>query len=92
MQLETCCPSDEDQPRPTSQVLGENCCLVKTVDLPKLLSEQWTDGAPPAQAPTLAVGRPSDALVLPSGWRPSLPVRPPPLGPPILLVKRSFLI
>jgi hypothetical protein len=92
MQVETCCPSDQDRTPPTSQLLGENCCLVKTVDLPKLLSERWTDGTPPVQAPTLAVGQPSGPLELMSGWTPSLPVRPPPLGPPIFLVKHSFLI
>jgi hypothetical protein len=92
MQLETCCPSDQGQTPPTSQLLGETCCLVKTVDLPKLLSEHWNDGTPPIQAPTLAVGQPSAAPVLVGGWTPSLPVRPPPLGPPILLVKHSFLI
>ena len=92
MQIETCCPPDQEQAPPTSQLLGENCCLVKTVDLPKLLSERWTDGTPPVQAPTLAVGQPSGPLELMSGWTPSLPVRPPPLGPPIFLVKHSFLI
>ena len=92
MQVETCCPSDQDRTPPTSQLLGENCCLVKTVDLPKLLSERWTDGTPPVQAPTLAVGQPSGPLELMSGWTPTLPVRPPPLGPPIFLVKHSFLI
>jgi hypothetical protein len=92
MQLETCCPSDQDQTPPTSQLLGENCCLVKTVDLPKLVSERWTDGTPPVHMAPLALGQPSGMLALVSGWTPSLPVRPPPLGPPILLVKYSFLI
>lgn len=93
MQLETCCPSDlEDKTPPIPQLLGESCCLVKTVDLPKLLSESSTDGTPPVHVPTLAVEQPTDGLVFVSGWTPSLPVRPPPLGPPILLVKSSFLI
>jgi hypothetical protein len=92
MQFETCCPSDQDQAPPTSQLLGENCCVVRTVDLPKLVSEYWTDGTPPVQAATLAVGLPSGTLVLVGGWTPTVPVRPPPLGPPILLLKHSFLI
>jgi hypothetical protein len=93
MQPETCCPSDLENETPAAaELLGETCCLVKTVDLPKLLSEHGSDGTPPVQAPAVAVGRPPDALELASDWAPSLPVRPPPLGPPILLVKRSFLI
>jgi hypothetical protein len=93
MQEEICCPSalDEKTP-PAAQLLGENCCVVKTVDLPKLVSEHSTDGLPPVQALALAVAQPSSTLVFPSRWAPSLPVRPPPHGPPILLVKRSFLI
>jgi hypothetical protein len=93
MQVETCCPSGlEGKTPPMSQLLGESCCLVKTVDLPKLLTEHRTDGVQPVQASYFAVGQPSRALVVLGGWKPSLPVRPPPLGPPILLVKRSFLI
>jgi hypothetical protein len=93
MQVETCCPSDLDEKTPpVSQLLGENCCLVKAVDLPKLLSEHSTAGNPPVQAAAPSVGQPSSAAVLIGGWTPSLPVRPPPVGPSILLVKRSFLI
>jgi len=93
MQEEICCPSvlDEKTP-PVTQLLGESCCVAKTVDLPKLVSEHFTDGLPPVQALALAVTAPASTFVFPSRWTLALPVRPPSHGPPILLVKRSFLI
>jgi hypothetical protein len=93
MQEEVCCPSalDEKAP-PAAQLIGEGCCVVKTVDLTKLVSENSTDGLPPVQTLALAVAQPVATLVFPRRWTPSLPVRPPPRGASILLVKRSFLI
>lgn len=93
MQEEICCPSalDEKTP-PATQLIGEGCCVVKTVDLAKLVSEHSSDGLPPVQALALAVAQPSSPLVFPRRWTPSRPVRPPPRGPSILLIKRSFLI
>ena len=93
MEQETCCPSDgEAQTAQPAQLLGENCCVVKTVDLPKLLSERWAENAAPGQ---LALAAPLifDDLVPVDRWVTTFhPVRPPPVGPPILLLKRSFLI
>ena len=93
MQLETCCPSAlEEETAPVAQVLGESCCLVKVVDLPKLLTEQRFDGAPPVHEPTVAVGPNVDDLIFVARSRPAHLVRPLPHGPPLLLLKRSFLI
>jgi len=93
MDQETCCPSDgEDQTARPAQLFGENCCVVKTVDLPKLLTERWADSAAPGQQ-ALAVTVTFDDLGLVDRWATTFhPVRPPPFGPPILLIKRSFLI
>lgn len=93
MQLETCCPSELDEKTPpAAQLLGESCCVTQTMDLPRLLSEQPSEGLSALQAPPLAPAQPCAPLVSPAGWTASIPSRPPPHGPPILLVKRSFLI
>ena len=93
MQLETCCPSDLDkEPAPGAELLGESCCVAKVVDLPKLLSEQLDDAAPALHEQALAAGFTVERLVPVGRWTPSHAVRPPPLGPPLILLKRSFLI
>jgi hypothetical protein len=93
MQRETCCPAELDEKRPpTSELVGEDCCLVKTVDLPKLLSDSSSDGTMPVQERTLAVARTSGDLLFVRRWTHGRPLRPPPLGPPLILLKRSFLI
>lgn len=93
MQLEACCPSDRHEATaPASQLLGENCCLAKVVDLPKLLSEQLADGAPRVRVPALASEATVRDLVAVGRCTSFDSVRPPPHGPPLLLLKRSFLI
>jgi hypothetical protein len=93
MEQENCCPSDADEQtaRP-AQLFGENCCVLKTVELPKLLSEHRADSAAPGQQ-SLVATLTFDHLVLVDRWATTFhPIGPPPHGPPILLVKRSFLI
>ena len=93
MRIETCCPPDlEEKTPPVAQLLGESCCLAKVVDLPKLISEHQPEGAPGVDAQPLVVRPTIVDLVIVGRWTPFHAVRPPPLGPPLLLLKRSFLI
>ena len=93
MDEETCCPShDQKQAEPMAQLREQGCCVVRTVELPKLLSEHQVDGPvrfdglPLLSAPISELPAPSAADL------PFHRVRPPPLGPPLRLLKRSFLI
>jgi len=93
MDIEVCCPSVPRESRDThSQLRAEDCCVLKSVDLQKLVTERRTDGAQPREHEALA------AMPLVGTSDPSrrqnhaLQVGPPPMGPPILLLKRSFLI
>lgn len=88
-----CCPpSDDKQAAPVAQLLDQACCVVRTVDLPKLLSDHRAESpaccdSPPLRSTvTFALPPPADLGV------PSHRVRPPPLGPPLRLLKHSFLI
>jgi hypothetical protein len=93
MEQGRCCPSDdEEQTALPAQLLDEDCCVVKTVDLPKLLSERWGESATPSQQALADTATFTD-LVLVDRWATTFhPVRPPLLGRSLLLVKRSFLI
>jgi len=93
MEVEVCCPSDRaEQTVSEAQLLTENCCLVKTVDLPKLLSEGRADSSPlheqTALPPVIVLERPE----LGDRRAQARSVGPPPVGPPMFLLKRSFLI
>lgn len=89
----TCCPAVvEKQAAPVAQLLDEGCCVVRTVDLPKLLSDHRADGPARGDSQPLLSTLTSE---LPRPHAVGLPlhrVRPPPLGPPLRLLKRSFLI
>ena len=93
MDEKACCPAgDQTQAASVSRLFDQGCCVVRTVDLPKLLSDhqadgpiRW-DGQPLVFAGAAELTRP-DAVGLPSPR-----VRPPPLGPPLRFLKRSFLI
>jgi hypothetical protein len=93
MDEEACCPpGDEKQAAPAAQLLDQGCCVVRTVDFPKLLSDHQADGparcdAQPLRSTLTSELTPPEALGLPLHR-----VRPPPLGPPLRLLKRSFLI
>ena len=100
MPAELCCPrASEAGPgaaavQPQASLREESCCLIKTVDLPRLLSEGQPDEA--AARPVMAA--PIAGLVLfgpPRGTvarRWPIGVGPPRCGPRIVLLKRSFLI
>jgi hypothetical protein len=93
MDVETCCPtSSEEKTQAETHVSEPGCCVVKTVDLRKLVAECRSEGAPPPELsgiPAMSVV----GLVLPKDPAPDVrQVRPPPVGPPLLLLKRSFLI
>ena len=65
---------------------------VETVDLGKLVAERRSEGAPPPELTAIAAA-PMPVLLLPNAAAPDVrPVRPPTVGPPLLLLKRSFLI
>jgi hypothetical protein len=93
MPEESCCPERGEQDRDTSARLrSESCCVVKTVQLVKLVSERRNEAAPPCYPPPVARTVVAEAGV-PACHRvqaPSLPA--PPLRPPIVLSKHAFLI
>jgi len=93
MDEEACCPAgDEKQAAPVARLLDQGCCVVRTVDLPKLLSDHQADGPAPCD-PQALVWTVTSELPPPDAAGVSLHrVRPPPLGPPLRLLKSSFLI
>jgi hypothetical protein len=93
MDEEKCCPSDRaDRSEPQAQLLGENCCLVKTVDLPKLVSERQADTGVPALEQPALIAIATEGPKLANRPAEIQPVGPPPIGPPLRFLKRSFLI
>jgi hypothetical protein len=93
MDVEACCPSDlEQKVRPAAQLLGENCCLVKTLDLPKLISERGADGLLPDLGQPVSLAQTFDQNVLADRGALLGPPGPLAVGPPLLLLKRSLLI
>jgi len=97
MAVESGCPAMPTAPAETEAGSAESvsdpgCCVIETIDLGRLVAEHPADSAPPS-AFSLVSGTPVVGMVL--GGRPRPTVRqdrPPPVGPPLLLVKRSFLI
>jgi hypothetical protein len=93
MPEETCCPEPDapDQSAP-AQLRGESCCVVKTVHLARLVSDRQTPASELVhQELTAGVASTESYLVAvraPSIRRPAIL----PVGPPLLLVKQSFLI
>jgi hypothetical protein len=93
MEVEACCPADPDgKADAQAQLLDENCCIVKTVDLDKLISERRPEGAPAPDPTLVAVALAPTAQIPATVDVHDRPVGPPPLGPPLILLKRSFLI
>lgn len=93
MDEKACCPeADDKQAAPIAQLLDQGCCVVRTADLPKLVSDHPSDG------PATCDGQPvlwTATSELPPPRAAAIPfhrVRPPPLGPPLRLLKSSFLI
>ena len=93
MDVEACCPGrDVDQAPVRAQLLDETCCIVRTVDLGKLVSDRSLDGAPPRIEALIALSLGPPPFLPPRHVRRVRPVGPPPVGPPLILVKSSFLI
>jgi hypothetical protein len=93
MDEETCCPlGDEKQAAAVAQMLDQGCCVLKTVELPKLLSDHQADGPAQCDSQPLWSTLTSELLPPETVGLPLHRVRPPPLGPPLRLLKRSFLI
>lgn len=93
MALSSCCPEQQVAgPETPAKLRGETCCVLKTVDLQKVLGERSADGALPrllelpAKISSMVALGSTDLTVR---FR---PVGPPPLGPPLVLLKRSFRI
>ena len=102
MEVESCCPAApaaQGQTAVGSSETGSEgisdlgCCAVETIDLGGLLAEHRTEGAASSSFSLLSA-TPIGAVVVVVSPRASSvrQDRPPPVGPPLLLVKRSFLI
>jgi hypothetical protein len=93
MDEEACCPlGNQEQAAPVSRLLDQGCCVVRTVDLPKLLSDRQVNGPGRYDAQTLLSKLSSDLPPPDAVGLPLHRVRPPPLDRPLRLLKRSFLI
>jgi hypothetical protein len=93
MDEEVCCPpGDEKQAAPVAQLFDQGCCVVSTVDLPKLVSDLQADGPVRSDWQPLPSTLASEPPPLRGRGIPLHRVRPPPLGPPLRLLKSSFLI
>ena len=93
MDEEACCPTGAaKQAAPVARLLDQGCCVVRTVDLPKLLSDHQADGPAPCDWQARGSMVSSEAPPPDAASIPLHRVRPPPLGPPLRLLKSSFLI
>lgn len=93
MPEEACCPEPEAQDEGApGQLLGESCCVVKTVHLTRLVSDRQTPASGPVHHEVAVGVTPRDPFLVavraPSIRRSAIL----PVGPPILLVKQAFLI
>lgn len=97
MTLDECCPAEhaEAAPEPPAHasLVDEPCCAVATIELARPVSDRQPEAATDAASPPVALLAPAetDAATISRG-----PVirarRPPSVGPPLVLLKRSFLI
>jgi len=93
MDFEVCCPSDSERGRESpSQLFGENCCVLKTINVQRLVTESRTDDMYPRDHRVLVAAPFVRTFELVRYHAHAHQVRPPPIGPPLLLVKHSFLI
>ena len=93
MDEEVCCPTGgEKQAAPVTRLLDQGCCVVRTTDLPKLVSDHPADGPAPCGAWALESIVTSELPPPDAGRSPLHRVRPPPLGSPLRFLKSSFLI
>jgi hypothetical protein len=93
MPEEACCPEQGDLDLDRSERLrSESCCVVKTVQLTKLVSARRVEAVPPCYVVPVACIVVADVGLPPCqrGRAPSTSA--PSTGPPIVLAKHAFLI
>lgn len=90
---EECCPPEGGQAAQTqTELRDESCCVVKTTDLGRLVSDRRAETEPARHYAVLAVAPPASASP-PTGCVAVIRfVSGAAIGPPIVLLKRSFLI
>ena len=93
MPEESCCPQQEaEDPSTADRLQDESCCVVKTVHLARLVSDLQSPVSGPAHGEARTSVAPAEELIVatrgPNLRRPAILS----VGPPILLVKQSFLI
>ena len=97
MEVDACCPAAPAAPAQAAARISESisdpgCCAVQTVDLGRMLAEHRSEEAPPPSVTPVSAA-PMAGPVLAAWPTPSVRQdRPPQVGPPLLLLKRSFLI
>jgi hypothetical protein len=96
MSLDACCPAEHDEavaaPPAHASLVDEPCCAVSTIELARPVSDRQAEPANDV-APPLAVVSPTQIGAVSSARVPMIrPRRPPSLGPPLVLLKRAFLI
>jgi hypothetical protein len=92
MDVETCCPDRDAQTPVGAQLSEQGCCVVKTVDLGRLVAEPRSEGAPPPEVAAVVAARTPEFTLADATCPAPRPYRPPTVGPPLVLLKRSFLI
>lgn len=92
MELSSCCPGGQEARPETPAMVRQTCCVLKTVDLQRMLGERSVDGTLPRLLELPAQILPMVALGSTDLTVRFRPAGPPPPGPPLVLLKRSFLI
>lgn len=93
MPEEACCPQGADQEvDASSRLRSESCCVVKTADLVRLISERQAEATPPGYPSLVGYTTVTTASALPARRFHAAYRRGPPPGPPIVLAKHAFLI
>jgi len=98
MDIETCCPfADDSRARSAGNdaLRDEACCSLRAVDLDRALLEgpgQVRGGARDAVAVLALLPEGASVVSRPEGRPLRRPVAPPPLGPPLILLKHAFLL
>jgi hypothetical protein len=98
MSVDECCPAEHAEAAPEApahaSLVDEPCCAVVTVELARPVSDRHAEAAPQVAPPPVALLPPSQPLDAPQSARPPAirTRRPPYVGPPLVLLKSSFLI
>lgn len=99
MSLDECCPGEhaeaasEVAPPTHASLVDEPCCAVATIELARPVSDRQAEAAPHVTAPHAALLPPAPSDAQAGARVPAIRARrPPSVGPPLVLLKRSFLI